>query len=166
MFMVKHFPEDAHAMCMTNSQLQMQMVNASTFNGWPSSRSKYTKKKLVYGHNSTSPSYVCWFILPILEFAQLQAAILGAHISPLASHHIFSVRKQFESWTNKHQIAGSGPAHVILGWRSKGARQGDGRSPPKQTKKIQKECMQSCVMGCETSIYSLWRFGCKRNGWE
>ena len=96
------------------------------------------RKSWFMGTTQRAPAMFAGLFLPILEFAQLQAAILGAHISPLASHHIFSVRKQFESWTNKHQIAGSGPAHVILGWRSKGARQGDGRSPPSKPKRYKK----------------------------
>ena len=90
MFMVQHFPEDAHAMCMTNSQLQMQMVNASTFNGWPPSRSKYTKKKLVYEHNSTSPSYVCWFIFANPRVCAATSSYLGGpHLSiGLTSHFL------------------------------------------------------------------------------
>ena len=39
------------------------------------------------GTTQRAPAMFAGLFLPILEFAQLQAAILGAHISPLASHN-------------------------------------------------------------------------------
>ena len=77
-------------MPMPCDQFSATNADGQRLHQWPPSRSKYTKKKLVYGHNSTSPSYVCWVIFANPRVCPATSSYLGGpHLSiGLTSHFL------------------------------------------------------------------------------